>query len=70
MANAYAALGEFCAAPTPIRTWIALDPATRDNSQTQKIIDEYEERGHCAASKQSKERHLINSGLIKVKAEH
>ena len=50
MAKSYAALGQFCEAATPIYTWVALDPATRDTTQTQKLIRDYEQRGDCASA--------------------
>jgi hypothetical protein len=50
MAAAYAALSRFCEATVPINMWVALDPASRDNSQTRKIISDYELQGHCASS--------------------
>ncbi|TFV80787.1 TIGR02281 family clan AA aspartic protease [Bradyrhizobium frederickii] len=50
MAGAYAALNKFCEATAPITLWVALDPATRDTSQTRKIIADYESQGHCATS--------------------
>src|SRR5579864_1699392 len=50
MASAYAALKEFCEATAPINQWVALDPATRDTSQTQKIIADYEQQGNCVSS--------------------
>lgn len=50
MAGAYAALNKFCEATAPINLWVALDPATRDTSQTRKIIADYESQGHCATS--------------------
>jgi aspartyl protease family protein len=60
MANAYAKLGQFCEAATPILTWIAIDPVRRDNSRTQKIITDYENQGNCAASAEfQKERYAL-----------
>jgi len=50
MAGTYAALKRFCEAAAPISLWVALDPATRDTSQTQKIIADYERQGNCVAS--------------------
>jgi aspartyl protease family protein len=47
MAGAYAALKQFCEATAPINQWVALDPATRDTSRTQKIITDYERQGNC-----------------------
>jgi clan AA aspartic protease (TIGR02281 family) len=72
MGNAYAALGQFCEAATPIYTWVAIDPVTRDTSATQKIIADYELRGHCASSKEArKERYPLGGqrGVVTVKAE-
>lgn len=60
MANAYAQLGRYCEAVTPILTWIALDPVARDNSRSQKIVDDYERRGNCAGSNEfHKERFAL-----------
>ena len=60
MANAYAQLGRYCEAVTPILTWIALDPVARDNSRSQKIVDDYERRGNCVGSNEfHKERFAL-----------
>ena len=48
MAKAYASLGRFCEAMTPIETWVAYAPETRDTSAARKIIDDYAAQGHCA----------------------
>jgi clan AA aspartic protease (TIGR02281 family) len=53
MAGAYAALGQFCEAASPINLWVSFDPATRDTTQTQKMIADYEARGNCASTKLS-----------------
>src|SRR5215813_912177 len=50
MAGAYAALKQFCEAASPINQWVALDPATRDTSRTQKIVTDYERQGDCVSS--------------------
>jgi clan AA aspartic protease (TIGR02281 family) len=61
MADAYAALGEYCEAATPIQTWVALDPARRDSTRTQKMIADYEQRGNCATSRDLlKERYPLS----------
>ena len=49
MAEVYAALNRYCEAAAPISMWVALDPASRDTSQTQKMISDYEAKGNCAA---------------------
>lgn len=60
MANAYAQLGRYCEAVTPILTWIALDPVARDNSRSQKIVADYELRGNCVGSNEfHKERYAL-----------
>lgn len=42
MAEAYAALNRPCEAAAPINMWVAIDPASRDTSQTRKIVSDYE----------------------------
>jgi tetratricopeptide (TPR) repeat protein len=62
MAAAYAALNRFCEATAPIAMWVALDPASRDNSQTQKIIADYEAKGNCSSSTELAEGKLSATG--------
>ena len=50
MAGVYAALNRFCEATAPINMWVSLDPASRDTSQTRKIISDYETKGNCVSS--------------------
>jgi clan AA aspartic protease (TIGR02281 family) len=72
MANAYAQLGQYCEAMTPILNWVALDPLTRDTSQTQKIVGDYERRGNCTVSGEvKKERYPLRGqkNVVTVKAE-
>jgi len=47
MARAYEKLGQFCDAVTPIETWVALNPASNDTSQTRSIIATYRSKGKC-----------------------
>ena len=71
MASAYAALGQYCEATTPILTWVALDPTNRDNSASQKIIADYERRGNCSSfSEFRKERYALQGqrNVVTVKA--
>ena len=51
--------------------WVAFDPATRDNSQTQKIIADYEAKGNCTISKEfQKESYpLRGQNVVTVKVE-
>jgi aspartyl protease family protein len=72
MANSYAALGRFCEAASPILTWVALDPVSRDTSRAQKMIADYEQKGNCAASTEfQKERYPLRGQrhVVLVKAE-
>jgi clan AA aspartic protease (TIGR02281 family) len=72
MAEAYAALGRFCEAVTPVLTWVALDPVNRDTSRSQKLVADYEARGNCAAGKQAaRERYPLRGQkhVVTVKAE-
>lgn len=72
MAGAYAKLKQYCEAATPINQWVALDPAVRDTSQTQKIIADYEMLGNCYVSReQRKERFPVPAGhgVVTVKVE-
>jgi clan AA aspartic protease (TIGR02281 family) len=50
MARSYEKLGQFCDAVLPIETWVALNPARNDNSQTRAIIAEYMAKGKCEAA--------------------
>jgi clan AA aspartic protease (TIGR02281 family) len=50
MARAYEKLGQFCDAVTPIETWVALNPASNDTSQTRSIIATYRSKGKCATA--------------------
>jgi clan AA aspartic protease (TIGR02281 family) len=72
MAKAYAALKQFCEATAPINLWVALDPATRDTSQTQKIIADYERQGNCVSSIEAHKERIplpAKKGIVTVRAE-
>lgn len=72
MARAYATLGKFCEASTAILTWVAYDPVHRDNSQSQRLIYDYDQKGSCkATTDQVKQRYPIarRGAVITVKAE-
>lgn len=72
MANAYAALKQFCEATAPINRWVALDPATRDNSRTQKMIADYERQGNCVSSTESRKESFPlhgQKGIVTVRTE-
>lgn len=72
LANAYAELGRYCEAASPIYAWVAIDPVDRDTSASRKIIADYEQRGHCVASAEAKkERYPLGSqrNVVTVNAE-
>jgi len=50
MARSYEKLGQFCDAILPIETWVALNPASNDTSQTRSIIATYRSKGKCVAA--------------------
>jgi clan AA aspartic protease (TIGR02281 family) len=47
MSNAYAALNQHCLAITPIQTWVAIDPVSRDTPRTRRLISDYTKQGNC-----------------------
>jgi clan AA aspartic protease (TIGR02281 family) len=55
MARDYEKLGQFCDAVLPVETWVALNPARNDTSQTRAIIADYTAKGRCQASAASGE---------------
>lgn len=72
MAAAYAGLKRFCEAAAPINMWVSLDPATRDTSQSERIIADYERQGDCAVSKEARKESFPMRGqrnVVTVKAE-
>jgi aspartyl protease family protein len=73
MARAYATLGRFCEAATPILTWVAYDPIHRDTAQTQRMIADYNQKGNCSTVSTGpvKQRYPIakRGAVITVKAE-
>jgi hypothetical protein len=55
MARSYEKLGRFCDATSPIESWISLNPARNDTSQTQAMIADYMKKGNCALATGSEE---------------
>lgn len=47
MARGYEKLGQFCDAVLPIETWVSLNPAQNDTSQTRATIADYTAKGRC-----------------------
>jgi aspartyl protease family protein len=47
MSGAYASLKQYCAAITPIQTWVAIDPPSRDTARTRRLILDYSKQGDC-----------------------
>jgi aspartyl protease family protein len=50
MMRCYEKLEQFCDATVPIETWVALNPARNDTSQTRTILAELSRKGDCASS--------------------
>ncbi|MBV8426328.1 MAG: retroviral-like aspartic protease family protein [Hyphomicrobiales bacterium] len=72
MSKAYAALGQFCEATSPIETWIALGPLNRDTSQVERLIAEYSQKGNCGTSEPKRSQRFPLKGgtnLAAVKVE-
>jgi clan AA aspartic protease (TIGR02281 family) len=47
LARSYEKLGRFCDAILPVESWVALNPARNDSSQTRAMIAEYLKKGNC-----------------------
>jgi clan AA aspartic protease (TIGR02281 family) len=47
LARSYDKLGQVCDAVLPIETWVSLNPAQNDTSQTQAMIATYRSKGKC-----------------------
>jgi aspartyl protease family protein len=47
MARSYEKLGRFCDAVLPLQSWIALNPASNDTSQVQRMVSDYMAKGSC-----------------------
>jgi clan AA aspartic protease (TIGR02281 family) len=47
LARSYEKLGQFCDAITPIESWVGLNPARNDTSQTRSMIADYAKKGNC-----------------------
>lgn len=48
--NAYAELGKYCEAITPLQTWIGIDPGMNDTADVRSMIDRYRRAGNCSAA--------------------
>jgi len=47
LARAYEKLGQFCDAITSIESWVALNPARNDTTQSRAMISDYAKKGNC-----------------------
>jgi clan AA aspartic protease (TIGR02281 family) len=71
MARCYEKLGQYCDAMIPVQTWVALDPARNDTSQTRAILDDYSRKGQCAAGEAGRDEKVSIARVgqtIKVRA--
>jgi clan AA aspartic protease (TIGR02281 family) len=55
LARSYEKLGQFCDAITSIETWVSLNPARNDTTQTRAMIAEYTAKGRCELATSSGE---------------
>jgi len=70
MASAYAKLGRYCEAATPIRIWVSYDPINRDTANAQETISEYQKKGNCLPSGEAQmERYPVRGHVVAVQAE-
>jgi aspartyl protease family protein len=58
MMRCYEKLGQFCDAAIPIESWVAINPARNDNTQTRTILANLNAKGDCASSGSSSEEIL------------
>jgi len=68
LARAYEKLGQFCDAVQPIESWVAINPARNDTSQTRAIIADYTAKGHCKAAAGGQERFPRTGNQIRLQA--
>ena len=71
MARCYEKLGQYCDAMIPVQTWVALDPARNDTSQTRAIVDDYSRKGQCTAAEAGRDEKVSIARVgqtIKVRA--
>lgn len=70
-AGAYAGLGKYCEAITPLQIWIGIDPQRNDTADVRSMIDRYRKTGNCStayASGKDTFRTRATSDVILVKA--
>jgi clan AA aspartic protease (TIGR02281 family) len=66
LARDYEKLGRFCDAIEPIETWVDLNPAANDTSQTRAIIAEYTSKGRCQSAAGNEERFPRSGNLVRL----
>jgi|GEM_PF-1222502 len=50
ISESYSALGDYCEAVTPIRTWISINPGQNNTARAQALIKDYTSKGNCNAA--------------------
>jgi clan AA aspartic protease (TIGR02281 family) len=68
MARSYEKLGQFCDAIVPVESWISLNPARNDTSQTRAMIAEYMQKGNCEVATGKEEVFAVSrqNNLVKL----
>ncbi|PZM08842.1 aspartyl protease family protein [Rhizobium tubonense] len=62
MSLTYVALGQYCEAMTPLRTWISITPSTNDTPAARAIIQAYNAKGKCQGNYASGKDHFPTQG--------
>lgn len=62
MSLSYVALGQYCEAMTPLRTWISIAPSTNDTPATRAVIQEYNVKGKCQGNYAAGKDHFPTQG--------
>ena len=71
LAHAYAQLGRYCEAITPIQTWVLVDPVQHDTPQTKHMIEDFLSKGNCESdyAKGAESFPRSSNGTLHVRAE-
>jgi aspartyl protease family protein len=67
LARSYEKLGQFCDAIMPIESWVALNPARNDTSQSRAMIADYTKKGNWAIALGKEEAFAVSRPYNNVK---
>ena len=66
LSDVHAALGQFCEAMRPVEAWVAINPASNDNSQTRAILATLAQKGNCSIETSGRGETIALSGAGKT----